>query len=136
VDLEQREGRVNRYKGHAVRKNVARAFGNHPDVLDPGDPWRTLFRLAGDYSRQQGHDDLVPFWMYPEGPATIERHVPLLALSRDVQQYQDLKRTLGLYRLSFGQPRQEDLIELLRSAYSADELSDLVGRLRIDLSPD
>src|SRR6185503_7930880 len=24
VDLEQREGRVHRYKGHAVRKNVAR----------------------------------------------------------------------------------------------------------------
>ena len=27
VDLEQREGRVHRYKGHAVRKNVATDFG-------------------------------------------------------------------------------------------------------------
>ena len=26
VDLEQREGRIHRYKGHAVRKNVAAAF--------------------------------------------------------------------------------------------------------------
>ena len=26
VDLEQREGRVHRYKGHAIRKNVARSF--------------------------------------------------------------------------------------------------------------
>ena len=27
VDFEQREGRVHRYKGHAIRKNVARRFG-------------------------------------------------------------------------------------------------------------
>src|SRR5205814_3261270 len=26
VDLEQREGRINRYKGHAVLKNIAAAF--------------------------------------------------------------------------------------------------------------
>jgi hypothetical protein len=34
VDLEQREGRVHRYKGHAVRKNVAQDFGNA--ALDSG----------------------------------------------------------------------------------------------------
>ena len=28
VDLEQREGRVHRYKGHAVRKNVAAEYGS------------------------------------------------------------------------------------------------------------
>ena len=27
VDLEQREGRVHRYKGHAVRRNVSKAYG-------------------------------------------------------------------------------------------------------------
>src|SRR5690606_1012387 len=27
VDLEQREGRIHRYKGHAIRKNVALAYG-------------------------------------------------------------------------------------------------------------
>ena len=26
VDLEQREGRVHRYKGHAIRKNIARCI--------------------------------------------------------------------------------------------------------------
>ena len=137
VDLEQREGRVNRYKGHAVRKNVAQAFGDRPEVLEPGDPWRALFEVASSDTRAQGYDDLVPFWLYPlKGGAAIERHVPLLALSRDVQHYEDLKRTLGLYRLSFGQPRQDDLIALLQSAYSGEQLADLVTRLRIDLSPE
>lgn len=136
VDLEQREGRVNRYKGHAVRKNVARAFGDRPEVLAAGDPWRTLFALAGQESRRAGYDELVPYWLYPiEGGAAIERHVPLLALSRDTHHYEDLKRTLGLYRLSFGQPRQEDLIALLQSAYSDEQLADMIATLRIDLAP-
>ncbi len=50
VDMEQREGRVQRYKGHAVRKNVARRFGlaGLRERWSGGDPWETLFRLAVD----------------------------------------------------------------------------------------
>ena len=49
VDFEQREGRVRRYLGHAVRKNVAEAPG--ADVLKPGartrgKPWSPLLRLT------------------------------------------------------------------------------------------
>ncbi len=56
VDLEQREGRVHRYKGHAVRKNVAQAHGSHPDVLRGDDPWAALFKLAAaDRPEGQGH---------------------------------------------------------------------------------
>jgi hypothetical protein len=44
VDLEQREGRVHRYKGHAVRKNVA---SRHASALAKArqdeDPWSYLF---------------------------------------------------------------------------------------------
>ena len=46
VDLEQREGRIHRYKGHAVRKNVAATHAagafHHPD----SDVWETLFAIA------------------------------------------------------------------------------------------
>jgi len=136
VDLEQREGRVHRYKGHAVRKNIAADYGDDPDVLTAEDPWRVMFDKAAAQARQEGHTDLVPYWVYPrEGGACIERHVPLLTLSKDVQRYHDLIRTLGLYRLGFGQPRQEDLLLLLQSAYEPEELADLVNTLRIDLSP-
>jgi hypothetical protein len=136
VDLEQREGRVHRYKGHAVRKNVATVFGSHPDVLTTRDPWEAMFALASEQARREGHNDLVPFWVFPvEGGASIERHVPMLALSQDIQRYRDLTRTLGLYRLSFGQPRQDDLLALLESAYEPEELQALVQALRIDLAP-
>src|SRR6185503_17958448 len=43
VDFEQREGRVNRFAGHAVRKNVAES--HWPDVLASNDSraWRAAF---------------------------------------------------------------------------------------------
>ena len=61
VDLEQREGRVHRYKGHAVRKNLARKFGLR-DVGLSEDPWEPLFEI-GRAERGPNQNDLVPYWV-------------------------------------------------------------------------
>jgi hypothetical protein len=132
VDLEQREGRVHRYKGHAVRKNVA---SEHRGVIDGvGDPWPQVFDAATD-ARQEGASDLVPYWIYPvAGGASIERTVPALPLSSEVRRLAELHRTVAAYRMVFGQPRQEDLVAFLRLRHDRD-LEALSERLRIDLSP-
>ncbi|MPY12098.1 helicase-related protein [Arthrobacter bussei] len=111
VDLEQREGRVHRYKGHAIRKNVAAAHGSA--ALDPtsDDPWASMFDAAED-AEPAGSLLISPYWVF-EGEASIERYVPAMPLSREAQQYRRLQRTLGAYRSVMGQPRQEDLIKLL-----------------------
>lgn len=129
VDLEQREGRVHRYKGHAVRKNVARAYGGHPDVVSATDPWAEVFEFAAA-DRPAGESMIYPYWVFPlEGGAKIERYVPALPLSKESQAYHRLQRTVGAYRLVLGQPRQEDLLSYLGER--ALELDDLL----IDLSP-
>ncbi len=134
VDLEQREGRVHRYKGHAVRKNVASAYGLEP-LEDDGDPWTRLFALA-KADRDPGQNDLVPFWLYPvEGGACIERHVPALPLSRDLERYEQLRRALAVYRIAFGQSRQDDLIAYLLSQMPEEQAREIADDLRIDLSP-
>lgn len=107
VDLEQREGRVHRFRGHAVRKNVADAHGSDVAVIGGANPWPTLFRLAAD--ERGDRSEIYPDWVFP-GAATIERHVPLLPMSKGTQHYRRLIRTLGAYRLVLGQPRQSDLI--------------------------
>lgn len=135
VDLEQREGRVHRYKGHAVRKNVAKALGH--DALrgrwQPGDdPWAVHFTAA----REQRSCDLLTYWLFEvEGGAQIERRVPLLPLSRDVAQLARLKRGLALYRLVFGQPRQEDLLAHLSERLAPEDVDRVVKEWRIDLRP-
>lgn len=136
VDMEQREGRVHRYKGHAIRKNVAsRHFADLACVAANADPWQLLFEAAVRASREQ-HTDLVPFWMYPiEGGATIERHLPLLPLSKEHSLLPELKNALAIYRMVFGQPRQDDLLEYLSRRLPPDELASKFDQLRIDLTP-
>lgn len=129
VDLEQREGRVHRYQGHAVRRNVAAAFGSHPEVVSAHDPWSTMFDLASA-QRPEGMSEIYPSWIPPlAGTARIERYVPALPLSKESHALQRLMRTVGAYRLVLGQPRQEDLLR-----YLGDQVSDL-DDLRIDLEP-
>jgi hypothetical protein len=131
VDLEQREGRVHRFKGHAIRKNLAARYGLSEIGPNDADPWETLF-LAGTRDRNDGSGDLVPFWIYPiEGGAKIERHVPALPLSRDRKRMQELQKCLAVYRMVFGQSRQEDLAAFLMNRLGKEDMD----KLRINLSP-
>ncbi len=133
VDLEQREGRVHRYKGHAVRRNVAAMYGEKAlEAWRPGvDLWDLIFQLADQQAREARESDLVPHWI-ASGDCRVERHVPLLPYAQEVEAFRRLKRQLAAYRVVFGQPRQEELIALLDRA----ELSTRqIQGLTIDLSP-
>ena len=134
VDLEQREGRVHRYKGHAIRKNVAARHGAAVLASGTTDVWDELFETARRQSSKG--DGLVPYWLFPlQDGAYIERYVPALPLSRDTAQLSDLKRSLAVYRMVFGQPRQDDLMTFLQERCSPETLRDIEPLLRIDLSP-
>ena len=134
VDLEQREGRVDRYKGHAVRKNVATKHGLAALDGEPTDVWPVLFEAASEKSSNSG--GLVPYWLFPlASGAHIERHVPALPLSRDADHFRALQRSLAVYRMVFGQPRQDDLMTFLLERCSSEELQRIEPLLRIDLSP-
>jgi hypothetical protein len=134
VDLEQREGRVHRYKGHAVRKNLAYKKGGEVLFQKSIDPWQELFELG----RCSDTTELVPFWIYPErgeAIAYIERHVPTLPLSRDIQRLSALRKSLAVYRMVFGQNRQDDLVAYLLAYLSEEEIMDLTNQLQINLEP-
>jgi len=138
VDLEQREGRVHRYKGHAIRKNIAAHYGLSAlrTAWDrTGDPWHAMFELA-KRERPEDASDLVPYWLYEiEGGAHIERRVPMLPFSREEPHLRKLKRMLGLYRLVFGQPRQEDILTYLATRMTETEATEAASQWRVDLSP-
>ena len=133
VDLEQREGRIHRYKGHAVRRNVAASHADDAFASwSAGDDiWRLMFELADKAARAAEESDLIPYWIAP-GEHRVVRHVPQLPYTAEVEAFDWLKRQLAAYRVVFGQPRQEELVTLL------DRAGVDVARLRdwaVDLSP-
>lgn len=145
VDLEQREGRVHRYKGHAIRKNVALKYGKaalvnaaceqETETGCSGDPWEYMF-AAAERDRDPASSDLVPYWVYPvDNGARIERCVPALPLSRERSRLDALRRSLAVYRMVFGQPRQEDLLTYLLDRLPEADVALALNELQIDLAP-
>ena len=132
VDFEQREGRVDRYKGHAIRKNVAAAHRAAAMVPAVADPWAAVFEAAATEDNA-AIGGLSPFWIYP-GNARIQRRIMALPLSRDQDRWNQLQESLALYRLAFGQPRQEDMLAALQRRGIASRPEE-IDNLRIDLRP-
>ena len=62
----------------------------------------------------------------------MERRVPLLPYTSEVAALKLLKRQLAAYRLVFGQPRQEELMNLI---VNADMPIDEIQALTINLAP-
>ncbi|MGR3821672.1 MAG: helicase-related protein [Salipiger marinus] len=132
VDMEQREGRVHRYKNHAVRLNLV--AGHSPAALggQSADPWADMFSAAHGTAGRTG--DLEPFWVL-HGPTKVERHILSLPFNREETRLPWLNRSVALYRLAFGQPRQDGLLALLDQV--RDETApEALAQLQISLRPE
>lgn len=136
IDLEQREGRINRYKGLVIRQKLAETIQNE-DLFSQTEMsvWENIFRIA-EKNHESDKTGIKPYWYLDEGDTTIERFVPLNIFSKDSKKYEQLKTTLALYRLTFGQPRQEELIQALQDLnLSEKQIDQLRKSLLINLSP-
>jgi uncharacterized membrane protein YkvA (DUF1232 family) len=161
VDLEQREGRLNRYNCYSIREMISRDYPlsstggynrlktapsppEYEDSISRGLPWRWIFdsieaQPMSDQSFKQG---LYPHWIYVPRAGKLEilrRHLLFYSNSKDSLKYKRLKRDLALYRLVFGQPRQEDIVRKIRERLGdeVDEklLHEYLPIYMINLSP-
>lgn len=130
IDLEQREGRINRFKCLAIRQNIALKYENIVNFKK--DVWNELFECAKE-EYKDGYSELIPFWCLPDDhEVKIERIIASYPLSKDIGNYQRLIKILSLYRLTLGQARQEELLEyIFTKCDDSDKLKDLF----INLSP-
>ena len=120
IDLEQREGRINRFKCLAVRQNIARRYGDEFS-------WDAMFAHAAKELKGE-YPDLVPYWCLPDldgNSVKIERIVPMYPFSQDQLRYDRIIKILSLYRLTLGQPRQEELISILDKELAEGQDEDL-----------
>jgi len=133
IDIEQREGRVNRFKSLVVRRRIVEAYGLQ---CEDGNFWSEVFSLAESDTKKNRESDLVPFWHFPRGQAKIERIVPMMPMSREIIRLKESLKILALYRLAFGQPRQEELLSnLLERNMSDEDIKAMTEALVINLAP-
>ncbi|WP_027964546.1 DEAD/DEAH box helicase [Halalkalibacillus halophilus] len=130
VDIEQREGRINRYKSFAIRQNIA---GYAPSILFKENIWNEMFDYASNIEKDAATPALVPFWTLPnKNDIKIERIVPYYPYSKEQAKYKRLMKILQLYRLSLGQPKQEELVEYFMNS-DVDE--NFLQSLFLNISP-
>lgn len=122
VDLEQREGRINRRDGLVVRRAIGREWPlNRLASAERGSQtsfWDRVFAAVADAPDLQRYKHgLYPHWVFePRGGQVerIRRHLFFYVDSQDAGRYEQLKERLALYRLVFGQPRQQDLLDRIQ----------------------
>lgn len=138
IDFEQREGRINRYLGFVIRLNLADKYLDKIKAHNNANHiWDELLALSAEEKMQAKFPcELVPYWhTETNNDIRIERFVPLYPFSRDIAKYAGIMKTLAYYRLTFGQPRQQELIDALQGTeYTEDELK-ILDELIINLSP-
>jgi hypothetical protein len=136
IDFEQREGRINRYKGLVIRQNIVKKYRSNL-TSDIKDYWVKLFSIAREREGEGARNkpQLVPYWHVESDDIHIERIAPILPYSKEVNQLKHLIASLTLYRLTFGQPRQEELVESMFKHLNQDQIDFIREKFMFDLSP-
>jgi hypothetical protein len=124
VDLEQREGRLNRRDGLAIRRAISRDWpieriGASPSAAAHSFWGRVFQAVESAPDSQRYKHGLYPHWIFESAQGRLQginRHLLFYPDSQDEQRYQSLKERLALYRLVFGQPRQQDLLDQIQAA--------------------
>lgn len=130
LDLEQREGRVQRYAGLAIRRRLVLMLRDEvlrDSNLAKSSPWRCIQTHA---ERSADASGLSPWWVLPG--AEVRRYVFERPFGRDVTRFAQLREQRMIYRLALGQPNQEDFIEVLSRGGEATRK--LLQPLVLDLS--
>ena len=140
IDLEQREGRVNRYQGLSVRQSIAGRYGRMR--FDDRPVWQQMFEFAEREERAHENGELnsglLPNWGVSDGDALIpvERYAYLYPFSRDVAQYESLVEQVYRYRMVIGQPDQEETLRMLHERVEDGTLNEEdLDDLYINLCP-
>ena len=110
----------------------------HPRGARSGSP--LLNACVPKYGEHHARHGLFPHWVNDVGrrrdAPTLRRHLYFYADSRDLERYDTLKKDLAVYRLAFGQARQEDLVRSMRALTDAEKVNGRDLRaVQINLSP-
>jgi hypothetical protein len=112
VSHEQRQGRIQRYAGLAIRGAIAQQLGAKvlAGIAPHVSPWADLAKLAD--STLADDSGLKPWWIL--NGADTANILFIVPTSEQETRFKWLRDQVLLYRLTLGHPNQEDLLDVLR----------------------
>lgn len=141
VEIEQREGRINRYNSLYLRRALSQTYAKRY-VRAGANPWGGIFAAACSEQRldEKATLGLFPNWIpAPRGKSEscgIKRIVLPYPFSIESERYRKLIDALATYRIAIGQPRQEELLrEMHDSNMDLTELRRKCRQLMLNLMP-
>jgi hypothetical protein len=133
LDLEQREGRIQRFLGLGVRRALARAHGTKIKGIQSGSPWNLLEEEA-ERASNEAANGIVPWWVVPD--MKMQKHFFLLEQSRDIRKYRFLHKQRMLYRFALGQPNPREFVKELTLKAMQNKVGDReLKELMLNLCP-
>lgn len=125
VELEQREGRVDRYAGLSIR----RALAVNPvcsGLPGGGSVWSAIGRQAEELKNPS---EMAPWWQ-ADGARTVQFYLTMPG-SREAEMLRKLERSRALYRMLIGVPDPEQLLALMESQGSVNAADAVKATLRL-----
>ena len=131
VDLEQREGRIQRFGGLSIRRAIGKNLAAAAMAAreDGESPWTRIELMAN--ASMSDDSGLAPWWVCKNG--AVNRYVFDVPTSEQKHWLHWMKEQRLLYRLALGQPNQEDLLEVLSGKAGMDAAS--IREAVVNLSP-
>jgi hypothetical protein len=125
VELEQREGRVDRYASLSIRRALA-VNSVCADVPSGGSVWSAIGHLA---ERLKNANEMSPWWQV-DGARTVQFYLTTPG-SREAEVLRKLERARALYRMLIGVSDPEQLLALMESQGKVSAADAIKATLRL-----
>lgn len=125
VALEQREGRITRFAGLAVRRAIAKKLRNQvAGTMSGASPWKYLAQMAEQPGQNLADASGLAPWWNVDG-AVCQSYVFSTSSSEQRRKHESLKQERALYRMVLGMPNQDDLMSILKIRLNDDDEADV-----------
>lgn len=150
VDMEQREGRINRYNCLAIRKKLIKWYGKkvqnniHEMFENAVQEANIKLETEQDKADDLKHCGMIPNWILLKKDssaqeielASIKRVIPYFYTSEELEKYNKAVKVLQLYRKVMGQANPDEAMEkLIEEKRISGDQNNMLQELSVDFSP-
>ena len=137
LSKEQKEGRIHRYMGHAIRRNLAEQFFKSKPSIEriSQNIWSYIVQQANVSTENKSSQGLQPFWLSSSTNPKVKIQIASYhyQFGKEKRLSEQLSRQVTGYRLAFGHANPQGLLDYF--ATKEDSVIAQISVQALNLSP-